>query len=198
VVRVFDANVDQSEIFNDGYVKAIERQRPDVIALEEFTPQALWSMKNSGVLASYPYQCTSPTPGATGFLVASKLRLTDCQIKNTGYNDTSMQYMQYMVEATLSTPAGPVALRVVHPLRRPEKAAAVAHPRPGEDVVEVQAERAADLQVLPVGARPQRRHQAVRDGRAEPETDPVGRAEQRHGFLHRGDGRHGLHSAMTP
>jgi endonuclease/exonuclease/phosphatase (EEP) superfamily protein YafD len=116
VVRVFDANVDQSEIFNDGYVKAIEQQRPDVIALEEFTPQALWSMKNSGVLASYPYQCTSPTPGATGFLVASKLRLTDCQIKNTGYNDTSMQYMQYMVEATLSTPAGPVALRVVHPL----------------------------------------------------------------------------------
>ena len=116
VVRVFDANLDQSQIFNDGYLQAIERQRPDLITLEEFTPQALWSMKKSGVLADYPYQCTSPTPGATGFLVASKLRLTNCQIKNTGYNDTSMQYMQYMVEATLSTPAGPVALRVVHPL----------------------------------------------------------------------------------
>ena len=116
VVRVFDANVDQSQFFHPGYVQAIEQQHPDVIALEEFTQGALRSMQRSDVLSAYPYQCTSPTPGATGFLVASKLRLTGCQVKNTGYNDTSMQYMQYMVQATMATPAGPVALRVVHPL----------------------------------------------------------------------------------
>lgn len=116
VVKVFDANVDQSYHFYPGYLAAIEQDKPDLITMEEFTPGELRGMEESGVLAGYPYQCTSPTPGATGFLVASKLKLTDCQIKNTGFNDTSQQYMQYMVQATMATPAGPVALRVVHPL----------------------------------------------------------------------------------
>jgi endonuclease/exonuclease/phosphatase (EEP) superfamily protein YafD len=113
VVRVFDANVDKSLHFETGYVQAIEQDRPDVITLEEFTPAALRSIVASGVLGSFRYQCVAPTPGATGFLVASRLRMTACRVRAVlwdGYR------MHYMVQATLWSPGGPVALRVVHTL----------------------------------------------------------------------------------
>jgi endonuclease/exonuclease/phosphatase family metal-dependent hydrolase len=112
-VRVFDANIDKSLTFDAGYQHAIEQQHPDVVTLEEFTPQALRSMAASGVLAAFPYQCAAPTPGATGFMVASRLRLTGCQVKSVPWDGTTMQYM---VQATLWSPGGPVALRVVHTL----------------------------------------------------------------------------------
>jgi len=114
VVRVFDANIDSSLRFRAGYVRAIEQDRPDLITLEEFTPEALQSMTASGVLASFPYRCAAPTPGATGFLIASRLRLTGCQVQITHWE--SGQWAQYMVQATLWSPGGPVALRLVHTL----------------------------------------------------------------------------------
>lgn len=113
VVRVFDANVDKSLRFQAGYVRAIERDRPDLITLEEFTPAALRGMAASGVLDAFPYRCSAPAYGATGFLVASRLRLTGCQVRTVGWDG---QRMPYMVEATLWSPGGPVALRVVHTL----------------------------------------------------------------------------------
>ncbi len=112
VVRVFDANIDKSLRFQAGYVRAIQQDRPDVITLEEFTPQALQSMTASGVLASFPYRCAAPTPGATGFLIASRLRLTGCQVQILHWQ--YYLWAQYMVQATLWTPGGPVALRLVH------------------------------------------------------------------------------------
>ena len=62
-------------------MRAIEQDRPDLVTLEEFTPPALQSMVASGVLASFPYRCVAPTLGATGFLIASRLRLTGCQVR---------------------------------------------------------------------------------------------------------------------
>ena len=109
VVRVFDANIDKSLHFGAGYVRAIEQDHPDLITLEEFTPPALQSMVASGVLASFPYRCAAPAYGATGFLIASRLRLTDCQVR-------AVSWTPYMVEATLWSPGGPVALRLVHTL----------------------------------------------------------------------------------
>ena len=114
VVRVFDANVDKSLRFQAGYVRAIEQDRPDLITLEEFTPQALQSMTAAGVLASFPYRCAAPTPGATGFLIASRLRLTGCRVQIMHWQNDL--WSQYMVQATLWSPSGPVALRLVHPL----------------------------------------------------------------------------------
>jgi endonuclease/exonuclease/phosphatase (EEP) superfamily protein YafD len=114
VVRVFDANIDSSLRFRAGYVRAIEQDRPDLITLEEFTPEALQAMTASGVLASYPDRCAAPTPGATGFLIASRLRLTGCQVQILHWKNG--QWAQYMVQATLWSPGGPVALRLVHTL----------------------------------------------------------------------------------
>lgn len=112
-VRLFDANIDKSLHFAAGYVRAIEQDRPDLITLEEFTPLALRSMEASGVLASFPYRCAAPAGGATGFLVASRLRMTACRIRTVPWEG---QLVPFMVEATLWSPAGPVAVRVVHTL----------------------------------------------------------------------------------
>jgi endonuclease/exonuclease/phosphatase (EEP) superfamily protein YafD len=113
LVRLFDANVDKSLDFEIGWVRAIEQDRPAVLTLEEFTPPAMQSMEASGVLRTYPYRCEYPAYGATGFLIASRMRLTGCRILNVIWNG---QWTPYMVEATLWTPAGPVALRLVHTL----------------------------------------------------------------------------------
>ncbi len=113
VVRVLDANLDSSPGFQAGYARAIERDRPDLVTLEEFTPSALQGMADSGVLRSFPYRCVAPELGATGFLVASRLRLTGCWVRDVF---VAGQWVPYMVEATLWTPGGPVALRVVHSL----------------------------------------------------------------------------------
>lgn len=113
VLRVFDANTDQSLHFQAGYVRAIEQDRPDLIALEEFTPAALTAMKASGVLGRFPYRCAAAAYGATGFLVASRLPVTGCRVRTLPWDG---QQTPYLVEATVSTPGGPVALRVVHTL----------------------------------------------------------------------------------
>jgi endonuclease/exonuclease/phosphatase (EEP) superfamily protein YafD len=113
VVRVFDANIDKSFHFEAGYVRAIEEDRPDLVTLEEFTPRALQSMVASGVLESFPYRCSAPAYGATGFLIASRLRLTGCLVRTVWWDG---QWTPYMVEATLWSPGGPVALRLVHTL----------------------------------------------------------------------------------
>ncbi len=112
-VRVFDANIDKNLRFEAGYVRAIEQDRPDLITLEEFTPSALHSMVASGVLASFPYRCTAPLYNASGFLIASRLRLTGCHVQAL-YPDGL--WTPYMVQATLWSPGGPVALRLVHTL----------------------------------------------------------------------------------
>jgi endonuclease/exonuclease/phosphatase (EEP) superfamily protein YafD len=72
-------------------------------------------MTASGVLAAFPYRCTAPTPGATGFLIASRQRLAGCQVRTLRWDGYSAPYM---VEATWQSPGGPVALRLVHPLAR--------------------------------------------------------------------------------
>jgi endonuclease/exonuclease/phosphatase (EEP) superfamily protein YafD len=113
VVRVFDANIDKSFRFQAGYVRAIEQDHPDVVTLEEFTPLALTAMKASGVLGRFPYRCAAPAFGATGFLVASRLPMTGCRVLTVFSNG---EQLPYMVEATVSTAGGPVALRVVHTL----------------------------------------------------------------------------------
>jgi endonuclease/exonuclease/phosphatase (EEP) superfamily protein YafD len=113
VVRVFDANIDKSPHFGAGYVRAIEQDRPDLITLEEFTPPALHSMVASGILVDFRYRCVAPAYGATGFLIASRLRMTACRVR-TVFSEG--QWTPYMVEATLWSPGGPVALRVVHTL----------------------------------------------------------------------------------
>lgn len=113
VIRVLDGNIDKTVRFYAGYRRAIESDRPDLITFEEITAPALQSMRASGVLADFPYTCAAPAPGATGFLIASRLRLTGCQVRSVWWD---RQWTPCMAEATLWSPGGPVAVRVVHTL----------------------------------------------------------------------------------
>jgi endonuclease/exonuclease/phosphatase family metal-dependent hydrolase len=113
VIRVLDANIDSSPHFPAGYVRAIEQDPTDLVTLEELTPPALQSMLASGVLRRFPYLCVAPTYGATGFLIASRLRLTGCRVQTVTWEG---HWMPYMMQATVHSPGGPVGLRLVHTL----------------------------------------------------------------------------------
>jgi endonuclease/exonuclease/phosphatase family metal-dependent hydrolase len=115
-VKVFDANIDSNINLEAGYAQAIKADDPDIISLEEVEPSAVsgeQSLETEGVLKGYPYQCSYPKWGAPGMFVASKLRLTSCQVLTVPWQG---QQVQYMIKATLWTPAGQVALRIVHTL----------------------------------------------------------------------------------
>ena len=77
----------------------------------------------------------------------------------------------------------PVARRVQQPFRRAEEAAAVAHAGSGEDLVEVEAQRTAELEVLPLLDRTECRQERVGIGGPEPESDGVGRPDEGDGLL---------------
>jgi endonuclease/exonuclease/phosphatase (EEP) superfamily protein YafD len=121
VVRIFDANIDKSVTFAAGYQRAIESYHPDVLTFEEFNPSAYQSLSASGILKSFPSRCNAAQYGASGFFVASRWPLHDCRIRSVKWVGSNRKYAdhsptQYMVEATLETPAGPLGLRVVHVL----------------------------------------------------------------------------------
>lgn len=112
-IRLLDANVDKSEQFRFGYGPAITRYRPDVVTLEEFTPGSLRHLLRTGSVAVFPYRCVEPRYGAIGFLIASRIPMTECRVHSVMWNDKPTPYM---VSATLHTRDGPVQLRVVHTL----------------------------------------------------------------------------------
>jgi endonuclease/exonuclease/phosphatase family metal-dependent hydrolase len=120
-IRVFDANLDSGYELYPGYQQAIQRYDPDLITFEEFSGNgapgfpggAIQTMKDSGLLTKYRYYCSEPDFGATGFMLASRIRVTGCQFKTVQWNG---QGMYYMVEATMWLPSGPIPVRVFHTL----------------------------------------------------------------------------------
>lgn len=112
-VRLLDANVDESPVFHAGYARAIERDRPDLVGMEEFSPGALQSMVAQGVLRAFPYRCAAPAYGVTGLLLASRWPLRGCRVDTVPWQGHPASVM---VAATVDTPGGPVAVRVVHPI----------------------------------------------------------------------------------
>lgn len=112
-LRIFDANVDKSTDFRSGYSAAIERYRPDVITLEEFTPAGWHNLVRSGALRTFPFRCVAPQYGATGFLVASRLPMTGCRVHSVRWDDLPTPYM---VSAVIHADGVRVQLRVVHTL----------------------------------------------------------------------------------
>jgi hypothetical protein len=105
-IRVFDANLDSGYELYPGYQQAIKQYDPDLITFEEFSGNgapgfpggAIQTMKDSGLLAKYHYYCSEPDFGATGFMLASRIRVTGCQFKTVQWDG---QGMYYLVEATM-------------------------------------------------------------------------------------------------
>jgi hypothetical protein len=84
---------------------------------------------------------------------------------------------------------------VQQPLGRAEEATTVRDARLGEDLVVVEAERAAHLEVLPVLPDAERREEGVRVGRTQPEPQRVHGPHQRDGLV---DGQHPGHTPPSP
>ena len=120
-IRVFDANLDSGYELYPGYQQAIKQYDPDLITFEEFSGNgapgfpggAIQTMRNTGLLAKYHYYCSEPDFGATGFMLASRIRVTGCQFKTVQWDG---QGMYYLVEATMWLPSGPIPVRVFHTL----------------------------------------------------------------------------------
>jgi endonuclease/exonuclease/phosphatase (EEP) superfamily protein YafD len=114
-ISVFDANVDKRSTFAGGYVRAIEADHPDLVALEEIDPPALAALVGSGALRRLPYRCADPQFGAGGLALASRWPLDGCRISSVLVNRFRPR-SPYLISAVLRAPVGRVALRVVHPL----------------------------------------------------------------------------------
>jgi endonuclease/exonuclease/phosphatase family metal-dependent hydrolase len=120
-IRVFDANLDSGYELYPGYQQAIKQYDPDLITFEEFSGDgapgfpggAIQTMRNTGLLAEYHYYCSEPDFGATGFMLASRIRVTGCRFKTVRWDG---QGMYYLVEATMWLPSGPIPVRVFHTL----------------------------------------------------------------------------------
>ncbi len=90
-----------------------------------------------------------------------------------------------------------VARVVQHPLGRSEEAAAVRHAGPGEDLVVVEAQGPADLQVLPVLARAERGEKGVGVGGPQAEPEAVDGPEEPDRLLGADDLGHGAHPRVA-
>ena len=120
-IRVFDANLDSGYELYPGYQQAIKQYDPDLITFEEFSGDgapgfpggAIQTMQNTGLLAKYHYYCSEPDFGATGFMLASRIRVTGCRFKTVQWHG---QGIYYLVEATMWLPSGPIPVRVFHTL----------------------------------------------------------------------------------
>jgi endonuclease/exonuclease/phosphatase (EEP) superfamily protein YafD len=76
VVRVFDANVSQSNRNLDEIAGEIRRDRAQVVALEELTPESLRSLQATGAMALYPHRLVRPTDGSFGMALWSVFPLS--------------------------------------------------------------------------------------------------------------------------
>jgi endonuclease/exonuclease/phosphatase (EEP) superfamily protein YafD len=83
--------------------------RTDVLALEEYTPQAQKGLIAAGIESIFAYSAQTPQPGATGSAIFSRYPLT-----NTGYRPLAGDFGQEY--ATVRVPgAQPLIVEAVHP-----------------------------------------------------------------------------------
>jgi endonuclease/exonuclease/phosphatase (EEP) superfamily protein YafD len=70
-VRLFDANVSQSNGNLDEIAGEIRRDKPQVVTMEELTFVGLRSLEATGVMTNYPYQLVRPIYGSYGMALFS-------------------------------------------------------------------------------------------------------------------------------
>ena len=76
-LRLFDANVSQSNRDLDEIGSEIRRRDPDIVTIEELTPVALRSLRATNVLDRYRYSLVLPSYGPYGMAVWSVYPLND-------------------------------------------------------------------------------------------------------------------------
>ena len=70
-VRLFDANVSQSNVNLREIAREIQDDRAQVVTMEELTVPALFSLQATQVMAAYPYKLVLPAFGSFGMAIWS-------------------------------------------------------------------------------------------------------------------------------
>jgi endonuclease/exonuclease/phosphatase (EEP) superfamily protein YafD len=76
-LRLFDANVSQSNRNLDEIAEEIRRDHPAIVTMEELTPVSYRSLLSTHVMEHYRYQLVRPTVGAYGMALWSVFPLSD-------------------------------------------------------------------------------------------------------------------------
>jgi endonuclease/exonuclease/phosphatase (EEP) superfamily protein YafD len=105
-LRVMSLNVLVGRVSPDVFVAEVDRLRPDVVAVQELTPQLADSLSVSRLPELLPYSCLQPGPGGRGIGIYSRWPLTDI----TAVPDARRP----MPRVTLD-PGQPVTITLVHP-----------------------------------------------------------------------------------
>ena len=74
-IRIASQNMKLGGADVDQIIQLVRDQHVDVLALEEFTPQAQRRIERAGILALLPYSATHPLLGATGSAIYSRYPL---------------------------------------------------------------------------------------------------------------------------
>ncbi|MGN9845047.1 endonuclease/exonuclease/phosphatase family protein [Nonomuraea sp. H19] len=76
VLRVLAANLLVGRADTAELMRLVDRLRPDVLALQEFTPDAMRRLDEAGVRTALPHAVTQPLPGVGGSAVYARHPLT--------------------------------------------------------------------------------------------------------------------------
>jgi endonuclease/exonuclease/phosphatase (EEP) superfamily protein YafD len=106
-IRLFDANVYESNSSMSGYISQLRSYRPTLLTMEEAVPSLVDQLKRSGVLDSLPYRIQLVRGDSKAFLIASKYPLA-------GENIVYFEGLPLIVQTTVKLPSGDQALWVVH------------------------------------------------------------------------------------
>jgi endonuclease/exonuclease/phosphatase (EEP) superfamily protein YafD len=106
-IRLFDANVAQSNTSMAGYITQLRSYRPEVLTMEETVPDDYVQLKAAGVLATLPYQYQVSCCGSRGFIIASHYPLREIKV-------SSYQGLHYLIRSSLVLPTRTINFWVVH------------------------------------------------------------------------------------
>ena len=106
-IRLFDANVDQTNRSMAGYIRQIRSDRPEILTMEETRPGDWRQLNSAGVLSALPYQFQVRCCGSRGFIIASHFPLGRIKV-------IEVDGLAYLIRSSLELPGRTVQFWVVH------------------------------------------------------------------------------------
>ncbi len=113
-IKLMQLNVLLTNQSHDKVLALIQKEKPDIIGLEEFTFQ--WAAKLKPIEQEYPYHVIEPQNWAFGVALYSKFPLTDTHIKNFGPVLKNLPAKIPSIVTSFQLEKQPVTLIVTHPV----------------------------------------------------------------------------------
>ncbi len=112
-LRVFDANVSQSNPSMAGYAREIKADHPDLVTLEEASPDDRAQLQTAGAFRGLPYLFEVDDVGSRAFIVASRYPLGPSSVTSANGGPFGGE-LPYLVRTSLHLPRVTIPLWVVH------------------------------------------------------------------------------------